>query len=147
LKNDCLRWSVLKWRVDIENDVTSFWKTNNSNSSSQIDFVNCLLSFIQKRSARRVNVCVCVFVCVFEKKMQMKSVVFEENLSSVQFRNFCLLRSILELIIRSLVNIKRKRRSLLRWQKTQSKWEAPFSRKVFLLFSLEISVFWDRFLN
>jgi hypothetical protein len=40
--------------------------------------------------------------------MQMKSVVFEKNLSFVEFKDFCLLRSILELIIRSLVNIKEK---------------------------------------
>jgi hypothetical protein len=60
--------------------------------------------------------CVCVFVRL-RKRMQMKSVVFEKNLSSVQFKDFRLLRSILELIIRSLVNIKREKRSLLRWQK------------------------------
>jgi hypothetical protein len=40
--------------------------------------------------------------------MRMKSVVFEKSLSSVESRDFCLLRSILELIIRSLVNIKRR---------------------------------------
>jgi hypothetical protein len=38
----------------------------------------------------------------------MKSVVFEKKFSFVQFRNFRFLRSILELIIRSLVNIKKK---------------------------------------
>jgi predicted membrane protein len=38
----------------------------------------------------------------------MKSVVFEKSFSFVEFRDFCLLKSILELIIRSLVNIKRK---------------------------------------
>ncbi len=115
MKNDRLRWSFLKWRVDIENDVTSLWKTNNSNFSFQIDFVSCLFSLIQKRSARRVNVYVCVFVCL--RRMQMKNVVFEENFSFVQFKDFCFLRSILELITRSLVNIKRKERNLLRWQK------------------------------
>jgi hypothetical protein len=79
-----------------------------------ISWVVSSLSF--RREARDVWMCVCVCLCVW-KRMQMKSVVFEKNLSSVQFRNFCLLRSILELITRSLVNIKRKRRSLLRWQK------------------------------
>ncbi len=115
MKNDRLRWSFFKWRVDIESDVTSLWKTNNSNFSLQIDFVNCSFFLIQKRSARRVNVCVCVFVCL--RRMQMKNVVFEKNLSSVQSKDFCFLRSILELIIRSFVNLKRKKRSLLRWQK------------------------------
>ncbi len=118
MKNDRLRWSFFKWRVDIESDVTSLWKTNSSNSSFQIDFVSCFFSFIQKKSARRVNVwmCVCVCLCVWEE-MQMKSVVFEKSLFSVQSKDFCFLRSILELITRSLVNIKRRRRSLLRWQK------------------------------
>jgi hypothetical protein len=79
-----------------------------------ISWVALSLSF--RREARDVWMCVCVCLCVWEK-MQMKNVVFEENLSSVQFRDFCLLRSILELITRSLVNIKRKEKSLLRWQK------------------------------
>jgi hypothetical protein len=64
------------------------------------------LSFIQKRNARRV--CVCVFVRAWWKEMRMKSVVFEKSLSSVEFKDFCFLRSILELITRSLVNIKRR---------------------------------------
>jgi hypothetical protein len=38
----------------------------------------------------------------------MKSVAFEKNLSFVEFKDFCLLKSILELVIRSLVNIKRE---------------------------------------
>jgi hypothetical protein len=42
--------------------------------------------------------------------MQIKSVVFEKSLFSVEFKNFYLLRSILELIIRSFVNIKEKRK-------------------------------------
>ncbi len=52
--------------------------------------------------------CVCVFVHAWWERMQMKSVIFEKNLSSVEFRNFCFLKSILELIIRSLVNIKER---------------------------------------
>jgi hypothetical protein len=79
-----------------------------------ISWIVSSLSF--RKEARDVWMCVCVCLCVW-KKMQMKSVVFEENLSSVQSEDFCLLRSILELIIRSLVNIKREKRSLLRWQK------------------------------
>jgi hypothetical protein len=118
LKNNRLRWSFLKWRIDVKDDVASFWETNNSNFSSQIDFVSCSLSLIQKRSARRVCMCVCVCLCVREK-MRIKSVVFEKSLYSVEFRDFCLLKSILELIICSLVNIKRKRRSLLRWQNSE----------------------------
>jgi hypothetical protein len=55
------------------------------------------------------DVCVCVFVRAWWEKMQMKSVVFEKSFSSVEFRDFCLLRSILELVIRSLVNIKERR--------------------------------------
>ncbi len=114
MKNDRLRWSFFKWRIDIEDDVANFWKTNNSNFSSQIDFVNCSLSLIQKRSARRVSVCVCVY-CV-RRKMRIKSVVCEKDFYSVEFKDFCFLKSILELIVRSLVNIKRKERNLLRWR-------------------------------
>jgi hypothetical protein len=40
----------------------------------------------------------------------MKSVVFEKKFSFVEFRNFYLLKSILELIIRSLVNIKKEKK-------------------------------------
>ncbi len=39
----------------------------------------------------------------------MKRIAFEKSFSFVEFRNFYLLKLILELIIRSLVNIKRKR--------------------------------------
>jgi hypothetical protein len=70
-----------------------------------------VLSLSFRREAR--DVCVCV-LCL--KKMRIKSVVCEKDLSSVEFRDFCLLKSILELIVRSLVNIKRKKRSLLRWR-------------------------------
>jgi hypothetical protein len=81
-----------------------------------ISWVVSFLSF--RRKARDVWMCecVCVCLCVWEE-MQMRSVVFEKSFSFVQFKDFYLLRSILELIIRSLVNIKRKERSLLRWQK------------------------------
>jgi hypothetical protein len=91
---------------------------NNSNFSFQIDFVNCFFSLIQKRSAKRV--CVCVSVCVFERRMRIESVVYEKNLFFVEFKDFCLLRTILELIVRSLVNIKRRKRSLLREQDSES---------------------------
>jgi hypothetical protein len=80
-----------------------------------ISWVVLSLSF--KKEARDVWMCVCMCVYVFEKRMQMKSVVFEENFFFIQFKDFCFLKSILELIIRSLVNIKRKKRSLLCWQK------------------------------
>jgi hypothetical protein len=39
--------------------------------------------------------------------MQMRSAVSGESLSSVQSRGFCLLRSVLGLVTRPLVNIKR----------------------------------------
>jgi hypothetical protein len=54
---------------------------------------------------------------VFEEKNTNEKRRFRENLSFVQFRNFCILKSILKLIIRSLVNIKREKRNLFRWQK------------------------------
>ncbi len=71
--------------------------------------MSCFLSFIQKRSARRV--CVCVFVRAWWERMQMKNVVFEKNLSFVEFKDFCLLKSIFKLIIRSLMNIKERRKT------------------------------------
>jgi hypothetical protein len=64
-------------------------------------------------------VCVCVFVRAWWEEMRMKNVVFEKNLSFVEFKDFCFLKSILELIIRSLVNIKRKKKSLFRWQNSK----------------------------
>jgi hypothetical protein len=72
-----------------------------------ISWVTLSLSF--RREARDVCVymCVCVCLCV-RKKMRIKSVVCEKSLSFVEFKDFYLLRSILELVIRSLVNIKRK---------------------------------------
>jgi hypothetical protein len=86
-----------------------------------ISWVVSSLSF--RREARDVCVCACVDVCVLEKKMRMKSVVFEKNFSFVEFRNFYLLKSILELIIRSLVNIKRKKKkfiSLIKFKNSNS---------------------------
>jgi hypothetical protein len=72
-----------------------------------ISWVVFFLSF--RREARDVCMCVCLCLCAWEKRMQIKSVVFEKkNLSFVEFKDFCLLKSILDLIIRSLVNIKKK---------------------------------------
>jgi hypothetical protein len=72
------------------------------------------LSFLSHSEEKRET---CVFVCVFVRawweRMRMRSVVFEKSLSFVEFRDFCLLRSILELIIRSLVNIKRRREKFI----------------------------------
>ncbi len=69
--------------------------------------------FSHSEKKRETCVCMCVqmlmFVCL-KKKMRMRNVAFEKNLFSVEFKDFYLLKSILELIIRSLVNIKRKRR-------------------------------------
>jgi hypothetical protein len=71
-----------------------------------ISWVAFFLSF--RKNAR--NVCVCVCLCWWAWEMRMKSVVFEKNFSFVEFKDFCLLRSILELIIRSLANIKREKK-------------------------------------
>ncbi len=68
-------------------------------------------SFSLRREAR--DVCVCV-LC--SRKMRIRSVVCEKDFYFVEFKDFCLLRSILELIVRSLVNIKRREESLLRWR-------------------------------
>jgi hypothetical protein len=72
-----------------------------------------LLFLSHSEEKRETCVCVCVFVRAWWEEMRMKNVVFEKSLSSVEFRNFCLLRSILELIIRSLVNIKRKKKKFI----------------------------------
>jgi ADP-ribose pyrophosphatase YjhB (NUDIX family) len=69
-----------------------------------------LFFLFHSEKKRETCVCVCVFVRAWWKEMRMRSVVFEKSLFSVEFRDFCLLRSILELIIRSLVNIKRERK-------------------------------------
>jgi hypothetical protein len=97
-----------------------------------ISWVVFSLSF--RRKAR--DVCVCVCLCVLdEKKMRMKSVVFEKNLSFVEFKDFCFLKSILELIIRSLVNIKKEKRSLFRWQNSKIQvYICVSSYKKFILF-------------
>jgi hypothetical protein len=127
LKNDYLRWLFLKWRIDVENDVTNFWKMNNSNFSSQIDFVNCFLSFIQKRSARRVCVCVLCSKKNANKKRRLRKRSF-----FCRVWNFCLLRSILELIARSLVNIKREKRNLFRWRDSNIFYFILFFRHFFI---------------
>jgi hypothetical protein len=85
-----------------------------------ISWIVFFLSF--RRKTRNVWVCTCVCMCLFvcsKRKIRIKNVVCEKNLSFVEFKDFCLLRSILELIIRSLVNIKKKRRGLLRWQNSK----------------------------
>jgi hypothetical protein len=69
-----------------------------------ISWVAFSLSF--RRKAR--DVCVCVCLCAWRRKMRMKNVAFEKNLFFVEFKDFYFLRSILELIIRSFVNIKRR---------------------------------------
>jgi hypothetical protein len=72
-----------------------------------ISWIVFSLSFI--REARDVCVCVCV-LC--SKRMRIKSVVCEKDLSFVEFRDFYFLRSIFELIVRLLVNIKRREEKL-----------------------------------
>jgi hypothetical protein len=72
-----------------------------------------LLFFSHSKEKRETCVCVCVFVRVWWEEMRMKSVVFEKNLSFVESKNFCLLKSILELIIRSLVNIKKEKEKFI----------------------------------
>ncbi len=67
-------------------------------------------------SEKKRETCVCV-LC--SREMRIKSVVCEKDLSFVEFKNFSLLRSILELIVRSLVNIKKERRNLLRWRNSK----------------------------
>ncbi len=118
LKNNRLRWLFFKWRVDVENNVTNFWKTNNSNSSLQIDFVNCFLFLIQKRSAKRM--CVCVYLSIQEEEIEIRNVVCEKSLFFVEFRNFCLLKSIFELIAHSFVNIKRREKKFISMTKLRS---------------------------
>jgi hypothetical protein len=119
LRNDRLRWSFFKWRIDVEDDVASFWKTNNSNSSSQIDFVNCLFSFTQKRNARRVCMCVCV---VLEKNANKK-----RRLRKRFF--FCRVYRFLSFEIDSWIN-----RSLAREHKKKKKKFTSLTRFRYLLF-------------
>jgi hypothetical protein len=84
-----------------------------------ISWIALSLSF--RREARDVCVCACVCVCscVWKKKKRIKNVVFEKNLYFAEFRDFFLLKSISELITRSLVNIKRERKILLCWQNSE----------------------------
>jgi hypothetical protein len=100
------------------------------------------LSHSEKK--RETCKCVCVCVCVFEKKTQMKNVVFEEDFFSVQSKDFRFLKSIFELIIRSLVNIKRKKKSLFRWQKIQIFFYSILSWFQLLFFSF-FEVLWNLF--
>jgi hypothetical protein len=83
-----------------------------------ISWIALSLSF--RREARDVCVCVCVCLCVLdERECEWKASFSEKIFLFVEFRNFYLLRSILELIIRSLVNIKKEKRSLFRWQNSK----------------------------
>ncbi len=103
-----------------------------------------LFFLFHSEKKRETCECVCVCVCVFEKKMQMKNVVFEKNSFFVQFKDFCFLKSIFELIIRSFVNIKRKEKNLLRWQKIQIFFYSILSQFQLLFFSL-CEFFWNLF--
>ncbi len=89
-------------------------------------------------------VCVCVCSCVREK-IRIKSVVCEKDLSSVELKDFCLLRSILEIIARSFVNIKRKRRNLLRWRDWNIFYFILFFRHFFIqsYFNLNCYLFFE----
>jgi hypothetical protein len=95
-------------------------------------------SFSFRREARDVYVCVCV-LC--SKKMRIKNVVCEKNLFFVEFKDFCFLRSILELIVRSLVNIKREERSLLRWRNSNIFYFILFFRHFFIQSYLNFSCY------
>jgi hypothetical protein len=129
-KNDYLRWSFLKWRVDIESDVASFWKTNNSNFSSQIDFVKCF-SFSFRREARDVRVCVC-WRKIIDNRFRIK--IFE-------FRIAC----------RSLIRLYEINRHWLFWcsriQKKNSSTKFRFSSFSFyfnlLCYSRLLKTFWN----
>jgi hypothetical protein len=87
------------------------------------------------------NVCVCV--CCVRERMRIKSVVCEKDLSSVESKDFCFLKSILELIIRSLVNIKRKRRSLLRWRNSNIFYFILFFKHFFIQFYLNLNCYFS----
>jgi hypothetical protein len=83
--------------------------------------------------------------------MRIKNVVFEKNLYFIEFKDFCLLKSILELIIRSLVNIKRKKRSLFRWQNSKIRiyiYVSSYRSSFFSLYSFrfQIILFYFNFL-
>jgi hypothetical protein len=101
-----------------------------------ISWVVLFLSF--RRETRDVCVCVCV-LC--SKEMRIKSVVCEKNLSSVEFKDFYLLKSILELIVRSLVNIKREKRSLLRWRNSNIFYSILSFKHFFIQFYLNFNCY------
>ncbi len=65
--------------LSIEDDVTSLWKTNNSNFSSRIDFVNWSSLFCseEKNETQKMRICEHV-LCVDE--MQLLRIVFERFL-------------------------------------------------------------------
>jgi hypothetical protein len=65
--------------LSIEDDVTSLWKTNNSNFSSRIDFVNWSYLFRSKEKNETQKMRICEHVlCVDE--MQLLRIVFERFL-------------------------------------------------------------------
>ncbi len=72
-----------------------------------------LFLFSFRRKMRNVCICMCV-LC--SKRMRIKNVVCEKDLFFVEFKDFCFLKSILELIVHSFVNIKRKEKNLLCWR-------------------------------
>jgi hypothetical protein len=83
--------------------------------------------------------------------MRIKSVVFEKSLYFVEFRDFCLLKSILELVIRSLVNIKKEKRNLFRWQNSEVRvyiYASSYKSSLFSLYSFrsQIILFYLNFL-
>jgi hypothetical protein len=113
------------------------------------------LSFLFHSEEKRetcVCVCVCVFVRAWWERMQMKNVVFEKNLSFVEFRNFYFLRSIFEFIICSFVNIKERRKVYFvdRIQKFKSTFALQVTKNSFysLLYSIksQIILFYLNFL-
>jgi hypothetical protein len=113
-----------------------------------ISWVVFSLSF--KRETRNVYVCACVCLFVCSKKNANKKRCFRKNLYFVEFRNFYLLKSILELIIRSIVNIKREK-SLFRWQNSKIRiyiYASSYKSSFFLLYSFrsQIILFYFNFL-
>jgi hypothetical protein len=103
-----------------------------------ISWIVFFLSF--RREARDVYVCVCV-LC--SKEMRIKSVVCEKDLSSVEFKDFCLLRSILELIVRSFVNIKREKKNLFRWWDSNIFYFILFFKHFFIRFYLNLNCYFS----
>jgi hypothetical protein len=105
-------------------------------------------SFSLRREARDVCVCVCVnvWICLcVRRKIRIKSVVCEKDFSFFEFKDFCLLRSILELIARSFVNIKRRKRSLLREQDSESsklhlRFVTNYKSSFYLLYSFKSQI-------